>query len=127
MPINSSQKQRLIIIGLTVLGCLLILFFGARAFHAFQKFDRHGPPDHFPEKLETDVEQVREWMTIPFIARLYGVPEPVLYEALAIPFDKKNDKKSLEDLNAEYYPENSGYVINAVKAALRAHQAPPAP
>ncbi|MBL8091158.1 MAG: hypothetical protein JNJ43_12560 [Anaerolineales bacterium] len=126
MP-NANSKQRIIIIGLTILGCLLILFFGLRAFRAFQKFDRHGPPPgDFPEKLETDVERVRDWMTIPFISRMYGVPEPILYDALGIS-PEGNYKKSLRDLNKEYFPENDGIVIEIVKATLLANQSPPTP
>lgn len=123
---SKINSKRLIIIGLIILGCLLILFFGLRSFHAFQKFDRHGPHDDFPDKLETDVERIREWMTIPFISRMYGVPEPILYEALDIP-SEGNHKKSLEDLNEEYFPESNGIVIELVKATLLANQTPPTP
>lgn len=124
-----NSKNRVVIIGLTIFGCLLILFFGLRSFRAFQKFDRHdGPPslNNFPDKLETDVEQVREWMTIPFISRMYGVPEPILYEALDIP-SEGNHKKSLDDLNKEYFPESDGIVVELVKASLLANQTPPTP
>lgn len=124
LKINS--KQRAVIIGLTILGCLLILFFGLRSLRAFQKFDGHGPREDFPNKIETDVERVREWMTIPFISRMYGVPEPILYEALEIPSDG-NNKKSLEDLNKEYFPETDGIVIQIVKTTLLANQTPPTP
>jgi hypothetical protein len=121
-----NSKQRVIIIGLTILGCLLILFFGLRSLRAFQKFDGRVPRDNFPQKIETDVERVRDWMTIPFIARLYGVPEPILYEALEISAEA-NDKKSLRDLNEEYFPESDGLVIQLIKAALLANRRPPTP
>lgn len=123
-----TRRQKLFVIALTVVGCLLIIFFGWRAFHAFQKFDRHGPPPHanFPDELETDVERVREWMTIPFISRMYGVPEPILYDALGIP-SEGNHKKSLEELNRKYFPETEGIVIQIVKETLLANQPPPTP
>jgi hypothetical protein len=121
-----NKKQRAIIIGLTILGCLLILFFGLRSLRAFQKFDGRVPHNNFPEKIETDVERVRDWMTIPFIARMYGVPEPILYKALEIPA-QGNDKKSLRDLNEEYFPETEGVVIQLIKAVLLANQSPPTP
>lgn len=121
-----NSKQRAIIIGLTILGCLLILFFGLRALRAFQKFDGRVPHQDFPEKLETDVERVRDWMTIPFISRMYGVPEPILYDALGIS-PEGNHKKSLRDLNQEYFPETDGVVIQLIKAALLANQKPPTP
>jgi len=126
MSFKINSKQRAIIIGLTILGCLLILIFGLRSLRAFQKFDGHVPNNNFPEKLETDVERVRDWMTIPFISRMYGVPEPILYEAVGIS-GQGNDKKSLEDLNEEYFPETEGLVIQLVKASLLANQRPPLP
>jgi|SRR5688572_988320 len=121
-----QTKQKILVIVITMLGCLLILFFGLRSFRAFQKFDGHGPREGFPDKLETDVERIRDWMTIPFISRMYGVPEPILYEALGIPADG-NDKKSLRDLNEEYFSETDELVIETVKTALLANQHPSAP
>lgn len=126
MAVKNNSKQRIVIIGLTIIGCLLILFFGLRSLRAFEKFDRRDVREDFPDKLETDVERVREWMTIPFIARMYGVPEPILYEALDIP-SLGNHKKSLEDLNKEYFPETDGLVIQIVKATLLENQRPPTP
>lgn len=70
---QTNSKQRALIFVLTILGCLLALFFGLRAFHAFKKFGGHLPPPRAGE-IETDVGQIREWMTIPFIARAHGVP-----------------------------------------------------
>lgn len=127
MNMKNNSKQRIFMTALIIIGCLLILFFGLGALRAFQKFDGHAPPPHvFPEQLETDVERVREWMTIPFIARMYGVPESILYEALAIPA-WGNHKKSLEDLNREYFPESDGIVMKIVKATLLANQTLPTP
>ncbi|MCC7119023.1 MAG: hypothetical protein IT310_10900 [Anaerolineales bacterium] len=123
--LEKNPKRRFIILGLTFFGCLLILFFGTRLFHAYQKFNGHGPHGFAP-KLETDVEQVRGWMTIPFISRMYGVPEPILYKALGIP-EEGNHKKSLEDLDGEYFPEAAGTALQIVKATLLAHPAPPTP
>jgi hypothetical protein len=119
------RKQRLLVAGITVLGCLLIAFFGVRALHAFKKFGGHLPPPPAGE-IETDVGQIREWMTVPFIARAYGVPGEILFDALGIP-PQGNHKKSLKELNEEYHPEADGYVIETVKSAILSHQTPPPP
>ncbi|MBL8101216.1 MAG: hypothetical protein JNM02_01680 [Anaerolineales bacterium] len=119
-----NPKQRIFIIASTILGCLLIFFFGLRAFHAFMKFKGHRPPQPAPGQIETDVELIREWMTIPFIARMYYVPEKVLYDALDIP-PRENRDKSLEEINKEYFPETNGLAMQLVKAAILAHQPPP--
>lgn len=123
-PVN--KKQRFLVIALTIFGALLIIFFGMRAFHAFRKFNGHRPPPPSSEFIETDVELIRDWMTIPFIARMYFVPEKFIYEALDIS-PKDNRDKSLAEINDEYFPETDGLVIELVKAAVLAHQPPPTP
>lgn len=128
MSAQLNQKQRALAVAFTVLGCLLILFFGLRAAHAFRKFGGRIPPPHTrpPGEVETDVERIREWMTVPFISRMYGVPEEILFDALGIPAEG-NRKKSLEELNKKYYPQSDGIVEEIVKAAILAHQTTPMP
>lgn len=124
---SNTAKQRLIFITLSLLGVILILFFGLRVFHAFKKFDRQHPP-RFADELQTDVDAIEEWMTIPFISHNYGVPPDTLFDALNIdPGDKDDFKKSLKQLNDEYYPDNDGYVLATIKATILAHQSPAVP
>ncbi len=66
-------------------------------------------------------------MTVPFIARMYHVPPPILFEALNIPKNKRNEEKSLKQLNEEYFPNTNGFVEATVKAAVLAHLHPPIP
>jgi len=110
--------------GLIILGLLIIGFFGMRTVHAFREFHGHRPPPH--GKLETDVELIRDWMTIPFISRMYQVPPPVLFEALDIP-PQGNQDKSLKLLNDEYYPGVRGFVEAKVKTAILENQPPAVP
>jgi hypothetical protein len=123
--VETKTKRRALFITLTILGVLLILFFGVRAFHAFKNFEKHRPP-HFAEELQTDVENIEDWMTIPFISHNYGLPPDILFDALDIE-PKGNFKKSLKQLNEEFYPEDNGYVLATVKATILAHQPPDAP
>lgn len=118
-------KQRILFIALSVLGVMLILFFGLRALRAFKKFDGHRPPP-MAKELQTDVNDIEDWMTVPFISHNYGVPPEVLFDALSIN-GKENHKKSLKQLNDEYYSEQDGYVIEMVRATILAHQPPPTP
>lgn len=109
-------------------------FFGMRAFRAFGEFRRHGPPPFPPgveafdnQPAETDVELIRDWMTVPYIARTYRVHPKVIFDALAVP-PKGNEEKSLLQLNDEFLPQSPGLVIELVKAVIRANQpAPTAP
>jgi hypothetical protein len=121
---KTNPKQRTLVIGLIILGLLFTFFFGMRVFHAFKKFDGHRPPPH--GKVETDVELIREWMTVSFISKMYRVPEKDIFDALKISPLGSHDK-SLKDLNNDYYPDKDEYVLDTVKATLLAHQPPPSP
>jgi hypothetical protein len=124
MFLKANPKQRALAIGLIISGILFTFFFGMRAFHAFKKIDGHRPPP--PGKVETDVELIREWMTVSFIAKMYRVPEKDIFDALNIPPQGKHEK-SLKDLNKDYYPDKDGHVMDTVKATILAHQPPPTP
>lgn len=126
MPSNATRKQRALVIGLIVVGIVFTAFFGMRVLHAFRKFNGHRPPPL--GKVETDVELIRDWMTIPFVSRMYHVPDEVIFEALEIS-PKNNRDKSLTDLNQEYYPDADGFVVDLVKTTILAHPAsrPPTP
>ncbi len=124
MSENTNQKQKALVITLLVLGLLFTAFFGMRAARAFKKFDGKSPPPR--GEVETDVELIREWMTVSFISHTYHVPEKFLFEALDIsPIE--NHEKSLEDINQEYFPDKDGYVLDMVKATILAHQPPSGP
>ena len=120
----TPSKQRAIVTILIGLGLLSIGFFGLRTVRAFRAFRSHHPPPPFEtERAETNVELIRDWMTIPFIARMYRIPPPILFEALDIPHNR-NEEKSLKQLNDEYYPDTPGSVIELVKATVRANLPP---
>jgi hypothetical protein len=120
----TPSKQRVLTIGLILIGILAAGFFGLRTLRAFREFRGHRPPP-FPaanaEAAETDVELIRAWMTVPFIAKTYHIPPPLLFDALKIP-RRGNEEKSLQMLNDEYYPEAPGIVLEMMKAAIRANQ-----
>lgn len=124
MSANTNPKQKWMVIALIILGVLFTAFFGMRAMRAFKKFDGHRPPPL--GEVETDVELIREWMTIPFISHTYHVPEKFIFDALDIS-PIKNHEKSLEDINQEYFPDQDGYVLDIVKETVLAHQPPPLP
>ena len=124
----TRNRQRALVIGLIGLGLIVAVFFGMRALHAFRVFRERRPPplpaaaESLP--IETDVDLIRDWMTIPYIARTYNVHPRALFEALDIP-PQGNEEKSLGELNNEYFPEAPGIVIEMIKAAVRANQAVP--
>ena len=128
----TPAKQRILVAVLILLGILLACFFGLRALFAFREFRKHGGPPPLPpmapmeaaQAAETDVELIRDWMTIPYIAMTYQVHPKVIFDALDIP-PRGNDEKSLAQLNEEFFPQSPGLAIELVKAVILANQ--PAP
>jgi hypothetical protein len=117
-PANPRQKK--FVTGLIILGLLFVIVFGLRTARAFRQFREHRlPPPFAAEEIETDVNLIRDWMTIPFVSKMYHVKPHILFEALEIP-EQGNREKSLRQLNEEYYPQAEGIVIEKVKAAVQA-------
>ena len=123
----TPTRIRTLIFVLIFIGGMIVGFFGMRTLRAFREFDRHRPPlppsaaDAEREQIETDVNLIREWMTIPFISKMYHVPANVLFDALGIPANK-NREKSLKRLNREYFPREDGIVLDKIKAAVLVNQ-----
>jgi len=124
MPARIKLIQHALVVGLTFLGFLLVLFFGLRVFHTFMRLNGHPPPAPASGQVETDVTLIRGWMTVPYIARMYQVPEKLLFDELNIPA-RDNCDKSLEEINKEYFPQAEGQVLEIIKATLTANQHPP--
>ena len=124
-PVN--PKQRNFVTGLIIIGLIIIIFFGLRTVRAIKEFRGHRPPPPFAtEHIETDVSLIRDWMTIPFISKMYHVRPHTLFEALEIP-EHENREKSLKQLNEEYYSQMEGLVLEKVKATILANQPPQIP
>jgi hypothetical protein len=129
MDNSTNLRQRNFVVGLVIIGLMIIIFFGLRTVRAFRQFHGHRPPPPFATRpVETDVNLIRDWMTIPFIANMYGVNPHILFEALDLP-EQGNREKSLKQLSDEYFPEAEGIVLEKIKAAVLAALAdlPPLP
>lgn len=126
----SPKAQRALILGLIIAGVVIAGFFGLRAVFAFREFRRHGPPPlevvFTEDGMETDVELIRDWMTVPYISKTYHVHPRILFDAMGIS-PRGNDEKSLAQLNEEFLPDKPGIVIELVKAVIQANQPIPTP
>jgi hypothetical protein len=122
----TASRQRALIISLIIIGMVIVGFFGLRTLHAFREFRGHRPPPPFaPDaaQVETDVDLIRDWMTISYISRTYHVPSKILFDALGIP-SRGNEEKSLAQLNEKYSPKTPGIIVEVVKATILANQPP---
>ncbi|MEW5938751.1 MAG: hypothetical protein AB1750_03745 [Chloroflexota bacterium] len=125
MSKKASAKQKALAMGLILVGLLIAGFFGMGMLRAARQF-RGRPPMPPPGEVETDVELIRDWMTVPFVAHTYRVPGTILFDALRIP-PEGNEEKSLRDLNREYYPSDPDFVLAKVKETILANQPPLTP
>ena len=91
-----SRKEKIFITILIVAGVILIGFFGMRAMRSYMRLQQTGLSTD-----ATDVEAIRGWMTLPYIARAYNVPEEILFESLDIP-KAGNEKQSIMQLARKY-------------------------
>jgi hypothetical protein len=123
----TPAKQRALVTLLIGLGIIFVGIFGLRTAYAIREFRQHRlPPPHFETgEPVTDVDLIRDWMTIPFIGRTYRVPPPIIFQALGIPKNKVNEEKSLKELNEEYFPNTPGVVLQQVKATIQTNLPPP--
>lgn len=114
---SRSRWERTFTIGLIVIGLILILFFGVRTIVSSIRIWQTGL-----QPGVTDVEAIRGWMTIPYIAIAYGVPEEYIFEQIGIPIEG-NQSKSLGQLNREYAAGQPMAILDRVKDAIRRYQA----
>jgi hypothetical protein len=113
---TSRRWERYLTTILIVAGLLLIIWFGMRSAVSAIRVWRTGL-----QPGVTDVEAIRGWMTIPYIARAFGVPEEYLFEAMGIPVEG-NRRKSLGKLNREYTPGERGVILKRLKVAILRYQ-----
>ncbi len=121
----SPFLQRVLVSALIIFGIWIAAFFGLRTFHAYREVRDHRPPPPFKnEQSETNVQLIEDWMTVPFIAKMYHVPARVIFDALNIPVDG-NKEKSLKQLDEKFFPTTPGYTLGIVKTAVQANLPPP--
>ena len=118
------SRLRVLALGIVLAGAIIVGLFGLRTLYVVREFRQHGQASVM--SAETDVNQIRHWMTIPFIARMYHVSPDLLYEELGIPA-RGNQEKSLRQLNEQYFREAPGIVEQKIKAVLLENIAPPLP
>ena len=106
------------IIILIVIGLALVGFFGWRAVRDHRRLQQRGLTPG-----TTDVEAIRGWMTLPYIAHVYGVLRQALFDGLGIP-ESGNDHLSIQEL-ADKYGRDAAEVRQTVQQAIQRFLAAP--
>ena len=83
-PTPPRARQRLILIGALVLTVALLLFFGGRLIRRVL--------------FRPDRQPIRGWMSIPQVARSYGLRPPELYKELGMEVPPPGDRRPLSDI-----------------------------
>jgi hypothetical protein len=126
--LKSLSKMQILAIALVVTGLVLVILFGVRIIHSF------GEMQYIREQgldLGTaDVEAIRPWMTVRFVAVAYGVPQEYLFAELGIPFDQRNSNETLRSLNRKYdfgrpVDDDQPPILEKTKEAIVQYQANP--
>jgi hypothetical protein len=87
-------------LALLVLSFGLIVVFGLRTLREYRRLQAELTPG------TVDVEQIRGWMTLPYIARGYDVPQAALFSALGVP-ESGNARLSIRQLAGKYQRDPS--------------------
>ena len=111
-PENGSPIRLIVTIVLIVIGLALVFFFGRAFWRDYMRLQQRGL-----QPGVTDVEAIRGWMTLPYIAQAYGVPEAELFEALDIP-QAENRGLSIKQL-ADKYGKDPAVIREVVQTVVR--------
>jgi hypothetical protein len=99
-----------------VVGIILVIIFGFRAVRSFLRIQFTSL-----EPGVTDVELIRGWMTVPYIATAYGVPEEYIFEQIGVP-QEGNQEKALRRLNFDYFEGEPEAILKVIQEAIRQYQ-----
>jgi hypothetical protein len=112
-----SLRTKLLITGIFLCVALgATIFFALQTVQAIQRFQ-----EEHALTLAGDVSTIRPWMTIPYISRVYQVPESYLYEWLHITDSRSVRHTSLHDLAGRYNVPVDG-LISDVQNAIRTYR-----
>lgn len=105
-----------LILGLGVIGLLLVTLFGLRAVRSFMRIERSHLDPRSPS-----VDDIRGWMTLPHLAKVFHIPEPYLYEQLGISPDEAH-RLDLRELSLSRSPDAPEQFMERVRSVIRSYQ-----
>lgn len=126
--VKPLTKLKILALLLVIVGLSLVVHFGIRSYHSFREMQyihKQGL-----DVGMADVEAIRPWMTVRFIAVAYAVPQEYIFAELNIPFEQRNSQETLHDLNQKYNfgPPADNHeppIIDRVRQAILQYRANP--
>jgi hypothetical protein len=113
--LNQRKKNWLAALAICV-GVILIAFFGLRTWHQIDFAER-------VQRGEVRVETLKGWMTLPYIAHTFKVPETELRTALGLPASGHEERSLRQWFDAAGIDPLVGR--QALEKRILARQAPP--
>jgi hypothetical protein len=113
--LNQRKRNRLAALALCV-GVILIAVFGLRTWHQIEFSQR-------VQRGEVRVETLKGWMTLPYIAQTYKVPEVELRSALGVPASGHEERSLRQWFDAARIDAMVGR--EALEKLILARQTPP--
>ena len=117
------MSKRMKLIGTGILLCLALGLTTCYAIETVQAAQRFEEKRHLT--LSGDVSTIRPWMTVPYIARVYHVPESYLYQWLHITNPQSVRRASLQTLADRYNRPVDSLIHEVQKAILTYRQQHP--
>lgn len=92
---------RIAAILLIIVGVAAVIRYGIGTFYAFREM-QYARQNNFNEG-NLDPSLLRPWMNMQYVAVAYAVPQEYLFSELGIPFERRNSRISLDDLNEMFH------------------------
>jgi hypothetical protein len=93
-------KLQVLSIVLIIMGLALVVYFGISSFRSFQQM--RYIHEQGLDLGAANVDAIRPWMTVRFVAVAYAVPQEYIFSELDIPFDQRNSNDTVGNLNKKY-------------------------
>jgi len=116
-PLQKKFRRWLAVVAVLV-GLALVVGFGWRAWKQIQFNQRVA-------RGEVQVETLRGWMTLPYIERMYGVPQVKLRQALGLPATGFDDR-SVRDWGKQANLDPNA-MRQVIEKLILEHEPPPGP
>ncbi len=114
------MNVRLQFMGISLLLCLALLctiFAATSTVQAYQQFEQNH------QRIMTgDVSTISTWMTLPYVARMYHVPDACLYTSLHIHSPELRRYATLGFIS-NYYHEPAERLVHAVQQTILEYRA----
>lgn len=118
-----DKRLKLFVTGFLLFIALgIAIFCAVQTVQAFQRLQQDRVMT-----LSGDVRTIRSWMTLPYISRIYHVPESYLVEQLHIPNPQEVHRMPLYSLAQRYKRPVDGLIHEVQNAILTFRKQHPAP